>query len=275
MSMQFPPWRHNSELAMVRDWFFPDHAKADGFGAPPSDMRQRAVDRVNLWLFKSGKLPPAVMATAGLTEALLHDETENVRRGISDSAMQSIYAMAFARFVNGFVDRDVARSHAAELALDDMDGEDGAQSTAKGESSMYAHAATIGMPETFVDLRHQVTHGDIPNLVYLRKMTMQALSWLWERWWLKNATGDAGRSLRELEERERISQEARGAQEFGHSDVQKVVVSRRSSADQLQAVRGEEVVEDPSHPQASFDLSEPLMAMRPGNTQKRKRRDSG
>lgn len=207
MVLQFPPWRHDSELAMIRDWFFPEHAKRDVFSAPVQDMRQRAIDKVNLWLFKAGQLPAAIVATAGLTEALLHDDPERQERGISESAMQSIYAMAFARFVNGFVDRDVARLHAADMALDDPESEDEVLPS-KGENSMYAHAATIGMPQKFVDLRHQVAHGDMPNVFYMRHMTMQALAWLWERWWVKHVTGDPGRALREVEERRRIAQEA-------------------------------------------------------------------
>ncbi|EXJ84233.1 hypothetical protein A1O3_04900 [Capronia epimyces CBS 606.96] len=216
MVLQFSPWRHESELAMVRDWFFPGHVKQDGFSIPPPDMRQQAVNRVNLWLFKAGQLPAALIATAGLTEALLHDERGRAQgeRSISDSAMQSIYAMAFARFVNGFVDREVARSHAAEMALDGASAGTTVVSTAKGESSMYAHAATIGMPQKFVDLRHEVTHGHIPNLIYLQQMTSQALEWLWDRWWVKKATGDPARALRELEERKRVSREAREAEEL-------------------------------------------------------------
>lgn len=198
---------------MVRDWFFPGRVKHDSFSLPPSDMRQRAVDRVNLWLFKAGQLPAALIATAGLTEALLHSELTRRQWAISDSAMQSIYAMAFARFVNGFVDREVARSHAAEMALDGTDVDNAvAPPTVKGESSMYAHAATIGMPQKFVDLRHEVTHGHIPSLLYLEQMTCQALEWLWERWWVKNATGDPARALAELEERSRVSREARDAE---------------------------------------------------------------
>lgn len=245
------PWRHDSELAMVRDWFYSQHAKSDVFSAPPGDMRQRAVDRVNLWLFKAGLLPPAISSTAGLTEALIrHDQVRkpgelsqstmgmgmgtgtgmDVGKGVSVQALQSIYAMAFARFVNAFVDRDVARSrsHAADLMIPDSD--DGEETTAsvmttsgattgRGESSMYAHAATIGMPEAFVDLRHQVTHGDIPGLVYLRRMTMAALDWLWDRWWLKNATGDPTRALLELAERRQVALEAQTARVYSQEDL--------------------------------------------------------
>lgn len=228
MAAHSQPWRHDSELAMVRDWFFPDHAKHDAFSAPPQDMRQRAVDRVNLWLFKAGRLPAAVVSTASLTEALLHDDglinpggmggngRGCGRRIVSEQALQSIYSMAFARFVNGFVDRDVVRSQAAALALDDsrrhgaaaatassVAGQS-ASSTGRGESSMYAHAMTIGMPEPFVDLRHQVTHGDLPGLYHLRKMTLQALQWLYQRWWVKHAQASPARALREQAERQQL-----------------------------------------------------------------------
>ena len=214
---------------MVRDWFYPNHAKQDAFSATISefspDMRQRAIDKVNLWMFKAGQLPPAIIATAKLTEAILHEEARRVSAGtvISETALQSVYAMAFARFINGFVDRDVARSRAVKMARDDSNTDSEEEMTSlpvtsgKGESSMYAHAATIGMPQKFVDLRHQVTHGDVPNVAYLRKMTEQALEWLWERWWTKNARGSADVAIRELEERRRTSREAREAREMESS----------------------------------------------------------
>ncbi|EXJ55922.1 hypothetical protein A1O7_08853 [Cladophialophora yegresii CBS 114405] len=217
MVLQFPPWRHQSYLALVRDWFFPHRTKQDVFSATVSDssqdMRQRAIDKINLWMFKAGQLPPAMEATASLTEALLHDEARRNSSApfISESAMQSVYAMALARFVNAFVDRDVARSHIAGMAKEDgaVESEEVTTISGKGESSMYAHAATIGMPQKFVDIRHQVTHGNIPGVPLLKKMTEQALEWLWERWWVKHVSGNPDRALRELQERQRISREAR------------------------------------------------------------------
>jgi ribosomal biogenesis protein LAS1 len=227
MVAQSPPWRNASYLAMVRDWFYPDHTKQDVFSGTlldsATDMRQRAIDKVNLWMFKAGRLPPALLATANLTEALLHDEARRTGTRLSESAMQSIYAMAFARFVNGFVDRDVARTYAAELAKE----EDSAASeddlpkasavSGRGESSMYAHAATIGMPQRFVDLRHQVAHGELPSTAHLRKMTELALEWLWERWWIKNATGTPHLAVREIGERRAAAQQACMAQELARS----------------------------------------------------------
>lgn len=199
------PWKNDSELALVRDWFFPNHAKVDAYSAPPADMRRRAIEKVNVWVFKAGRIPHSVVATALLTDALLHDEAkQRQRESISNTAMRSIYAMAFARFVNGFVDRDVVKSATALLPVE-QDAVENNSGTAKGEISMYSHAVTIGMPEVFVDLRHQVTHGEMPSLVYQKKMTLQALEWLWEKWWNKHAKGDPQHARTEIEERKAAS----------------------------------------------------------------------
>ena len=124
--------------------------------------------------------------------------------------------MAFCRFVNGFVDRDVAKAalrangapNTIASATNEERGDggvgDGAitlTATARGESSMYAHAVAIGMPERFVDLRHQATHDEMPSLEVLTQMAKKGLEWLWERWWKVNATDDPGMALREREER--------------------------------------------------------------------------
>ena len=210
-----PPWKHDSELALVRDWFYPQHARQDAYSAPPPDMRKRAVSKINLYLFKAGDIPHAMLATANLTEAILHDSQPNREDHISYNGISSIYSMAFVKFVNGFVDRDVARVATSNLATVDTESleHDNIGTTTPtvkggGESSMYAFAAKIGMPEGFVDLRHEIVHGGIPELWYLREMTEKALDWLWEKWWVKNATGDPDRAMKEMELR---------TMEMGHS----------------------------------------------------------
>jgi hypothetical protein len=48
---------------------------------------------------------------------------------------------------------------------------------------MFNVASDIGLPETFVKLRHNITHGDLPSLVVLRDATNRSLVWLWDRFW--------------------------------------------------------------------------------------------
>ena len=201
-----PPWKHDSELALIRDWFYPQHVQIDAYSAPSSDMRKRAISKINMYLFKAGDIPHAMVATANLTEAILHDTQPNREAHISHNAISSIYSMALVKFVSGFVDRDVAKAAAASIAAEykerfEDDDTGTAIPTVKGggESSMYAYAANIGMPEQFVDLRHEIVHGEIPEIWYLREMTRKGLHWLWEKWWIKNATGDPTWAMKEIE----------------------------------------------------------------------------
>ena len=48
---------------------------------------------------------------------------------------------------------------------------------------MYAKAKTIGLPASFVELRHRATHNDLPSLVVLRQAAQQSLQWLWNNYW--------------------------------------------------------------------------------------------
>ena len=48
---------------------------------------------------------------------------------------------------------------------------------------MYEVAAKIGMPVTFVDLRHECAHADPPSRQRLERSFNQALEWMWEIYW--------------------------------------------------------------------------------------------
>jgi hypothetical protein len=167
-----------------------------------------------------------MVATANLTEALLHDEKFGIDGGISPNAMRSIFAMALVKFVNAFVDRDIAkasitstseprnanRARSVQAAVDTLDSEgEGTEETRSkvkggGESSMYAFAAKIDMPQDFIDLRHKVVHGDIPALGILKRYTSRALDWLWDKWWSKAVHGNAERARALQQDSLRIGQ---------------------------------------------------------------------
>lgn len=186
-------WHDDSELALVRDWFYPDRMARDPYNTMKStDMRREAMAIVNTWTFRSHKVPPAVLSTADLSDSILHyEDLERTGNFNMCRSVQFMFAFAFLRFVNGFVDRDIARSTEAALSrADDETEEERNGRMSGGESSMYAHAMAIGMPERFVDLRHQVSHGKLPEVSVLKRAADEALDWLWERWWKSNAIGD-------------------------------------------------------------------------------------
>lgn len=197
------PWRDESELAMTRDWFFPDHTLKDPYNSNSNDdMRIEAVARVNIWTFKSSKVPPAVISTADLTDSMLkYEQMTQSADSNSYRAVQFMFAFAFLRFVNAFVDRDVARAATMSLAVSEDDVEEERNVKSVSDSSMYAHAAAIAMPSRFVDLRHRVSHGDLPDILVLKKAAEEALAWLWDRWWKSNALGDPSTALHRFEDR--------------------------------------------------------------------------
>ena len=43
----------------------------------------------------------------------------------------------------------------------------------------------LGVPASFVELRHEATHRDLPSLVVLRNAAQRSLDWLWEFYWAK------------------------------------------------------------------------------------------
>jgi ribosomal biogenesis protein LAS1 len=53
----------------------------------------------------------------------------------------------------------------------------------KYKLSMYSIAKTIGLPATFVELRHQCTHEELPPLAKLRAAAEKSLLWIWDHYW--------------------------------------------------------------------------------------------
>jgi ribosomal biogenesis protein LAS1 len=48
---------------------------------------------------------------------------------------------------------------------------------------MYSIAKNIGLPATFVELRHQCTHEELPSLAKLRGAAERSLLWIWNHYW--------------------------------------------------------------------------------------------
>ncbi|OKL58228.1 hypothetical protein UA08_06554 [Talaromyces atroroseus] len=145
------PWRNITELLDVRSKFYPSSSSA-------SDSRSDACRVVEAWKLR-GHLPHAVEATALLTDAILHDDAERN----SVFAIRATYAAAFSRFVTGLVDTKLGVHR----------------------GTMFSRASMIGLPLSFVELRHEAAHRELPSLVLLRNYTNRALEWLWGYYWAK------------------------------------------------------------------------------------------
>ncbi|KAK3905301.1 Pre-rRNA-processing protein las1 [Staphylotrichum tortipilum] len=185
----FTPWRDRRELLAVRDQFYPPQAEqpqpprtscstSGGSSGPNQHMgtghpeeRQRAVAHVSMWMQRGG-CPHMVESTALLTAAILSDD-EGIAGGAGDGAdgaagasrgyaVRAAYSAAFSRFVTGLLD-----SHQDRLR----------------KMSMYDVARAVGLPPAFVELRHQVTHEQLPSLTRLRAAARDALAWIWGYYW--------------------------------------------------------------------------------------------
>jgi ribosomal biogenesis protein LAS1 len=55
----------------------------------------------------------------------------------------------------------------------------------KRKLSMYSIAKSLGLPATYVELRHQATHEELPSLSKLRTATQKALRWIWDYYWAR------------------------------------------------------------------------------------------
>ncbi|KAJ5050581.1 uncharacterized protein L3040_002458 [Drepanopeziza brunnea f. sp. 'multigermtubi'] len=150
------PWRHARDLLAVRADFYPGPRRQDLDVV--RERRHAAAARVAVWM-QRGNCPHLVESTALLTAAMLNDG-----KGNATYCVRAAYAAAFCRFVTGLLD-----SHQDK----------------RRKLSMYSIAKTIGLPATYVELRHQVTHEELPSLSKLRTATQKALHWIWDYYWAK------------------------------------------------------------------------------------------
>ena len=49
--------------------------------------------------------------------------------------------------------------------------------------NMFTKAQEIGIPASFVELRHEITHAELPSLVVLRRAVERSMTWLWDDFW--------------------------------------------------------------------------------------------
>ncbi|KAI5862791.1 Las1-domain-containing protein [Durotheca rogersii] len=202
------PWRDRAELLKVRRQFYPDPPPAAEGSGPtalyrgaeaetprdvsllPKDVaddgasgrerraeveaeKQHAVARVAMWMQRGG-CPHVVESTALLTAATLNDASDardaGAQTGSSAYAIRAAYSAAFSRFVTGLLD---------------------GQQDKQRKMSMYSVAKTIALPATFVELRHQATHEQLPSLSKLRAAARAALAWMWDYYWKNLTDGSA------------------------------------------------------------------------------------
>ena len=180
------------------------------FSAPPSfppslRLRHRsALERISLWRLR-GRLPLSIESTADLVEALHIDaafasassssssptSSSSPPSVTSERSVRHHYALALLRFVNSVVDAQQSRGVAVSVA----------------------HlASAVQLPRLLVDVRHEATHGALPALSVLRYSAMEAVRWLYRRYWKVQEESSSGAQRR-------LSQRLRAYQQRAEEDL--------------------------------------------------------
>lgn len=175
------PFLHSrqTELLEVYRHLYPDcHAE---FSAKD---RHHALSTVQLWINRSA-CPFAVETTALLVQSVILDEhmqqiaastfgeasasTSSPRYALeqmgggAELGVRLNYSLALTRFVNSVVDSHQTGGFAQSIA---------------------AIAARIGLPQWFVEIRHAVTHEELPSINVCRQAAGMALAWLRRHFWI-------------------------------------------------------------------------------------------
>lgn len=143
--------------------------------------RHKALSVVQLWINRSA-CPFAVETTALLVQSVILDEhMQQIAASTASGAVPSLhyaleqmggfaelgvrtnYSLALTRFVNSVVDSHQTGGFAQSIA---------------------AIAARIGLPLWFVEIRHAVTHEELPSIAVCRQAARSALAWLHRHFWI-------------------------------------------------------------------------------------------
>ena len=158
------PWSSLSELDQVCSWIFTDENDLDAKTFAVNRVRRvtgqiyaqySPTPQLTTWRTIT-PLPHALDATLSLLSSTLLDRhqqhynapaSSSATGGGSSLNVRQSYAAAIVRFVNGLVDPLQLGTYARSIA---------------------SIAAQIGLPQWLVELRHAVTHEELPSLELLR-----------------------------------------------------------------------------------------------------------
>ncbi|KAF3770785.1 Las1-like protein, partial [Cryphonectria parasitica EP155] len=221
----FTPWRNRAELLRVRSQLYPHPSFTTQTAAAttttttttpplpprspwwsgPEELRaiESAIARVFMWVHRGG-CPHVVESTALLMSAIVFDERGG-HDAVSGAGVTAGYVVGFTRykpFLFFFLSSFSLHlplptsSHLCRLTIGEGNFRfvtgllDSHQDKAR-KLSMYGVAKTLGLPASFVELRHQGTHEPMPSLGQLRPAARRALVWIWEYYWKNLPEGEA------------------------------------------------------------------------------------
>ena len=141
------PWICVEEWKQIYYWIYSEDEQ----------IQRQGLDRVISWRSRC-KLPVGVECTAAFVECQL----QHARGQARGSDIQSAFALAVVRFVNGITDIHQTGTFAKSVA---------------------GLANELGLPQWLVDIRHDATHKILPSIELLKRGCEEALKWLKTNYW--------------------------------------------------------------------------------------------
>lgn len=181
-------WKNKAEFDMVYEWIY--GTSCDEY------TKQLAIKRIKVWKLRRQNLTPAtVLSTLAVLEAQHKDRGDTQ---LSNDDLQSIYSVAFTRFLN-YVS-SIMRSRRLD--------------------SMYSTARELGIESFLVDLRHLCAHGQVsPSLQVFRRTADYCLNWLREFYWDRERDVITDANVRDVHRKEMVELEQMASEWFGIYDV--------------------------------------------------------
>ncbi|MBW0562506.1 hypothetical protein O181_102221 [Austropuccinia psidii MF-1] len=146
------PWSGSDEFIKVFELLY---SNLDSINQ--KSFQSLALNHLNAWLIRSpNSLPPSIESTHDLIHSILFKSKNSHLHRLALS-------MALTRFVNNLLDPLQTGLYAKSLAQ---------------------IANQLGLPLSFVQIRHRATHEDLPSLLNLLQSANLALDWLYSNYWL-------------------------------------------------------------------------------------------
>ncbi|CAA16919.1 Pre-rRNA-processing protein las1 [Schizosaccharomyces pombe] len=155
MDMKVVPWRLKEDFLYLMSCFYNEGQE----GIPDLAALFRGVEIIQAWSTR-GRIPHSVESTSQLVSSLISN----------DRSQKLALAVSISRFVSGLLDPIQQSQYAIPMAV---------------------LAKSIDLPTYFVELRHAITHEELPSLPVLRQAAQRALSWLYDHYWNPAATAES------------------------------------------------------------------------------------
>lgn len=165
-----------------------------------TSLQKYALDRISAWISRSGhNIPVAVSCTADLVRCQVQDRCAQ----LEGSTLVLMYGMALVRFVNLITEKQQGRVAKPLRRLADK----------------------LKIPEWIVNLRHDMTHRNLPSLKWCRKACREVLEWLQQNYWSRQLRGGDWEPQSDEEDEDRKDEVTRQREMESYKKIRELLIT--------------------------------------------------